>query len=308
LKNKMYDLIIVGGGPAGITAGIYGSRKNLKTLLLTDNFIGQLGNAGVIENWPGEKKITGPELMDNFRTHLESYGPDIKEEKVGELKKRENKFEVKSENEIYEAKAVVVATGRNPRSLNIPGEERLVGKGVSYCVTCDGALFRGKTVVIIGGGNTGLEGALELSGYAEKVIVMEMAEKPAGDEFLLEKVKEKENTEVLTRVRPKKISGEDFVDGIEFENLETNELKRIEAEGIFVQIGSIPATEILGDLVSYNDAGEVEIDPRTCQTDTKGLFAAGDLTDVKGKQVVVAAGEGCKALLSAYDYIKNQSD
>ncbi len=298
----MYDIIIIGGGPAGITSGIYGARKNLKVLLFSDNFIGQTGNAGKIENWPGQKETTGPELIADFVDHVESYSVEIKEEKVGGIKKGEV-FEVEAESGTYKAKAVIIATGRNPRPIKVPGEKEFVGKGVSYCVTCDGALFKGKKVAVIGGGNTGLEGSLELSEYAEKVYLLEFTPDLTGDEFLKEKVKNRENIEVHTEAEVKRIKGDQFVTGVSF--LKKEEEIDLDVEGVFVQIGSIPATEFLGDLVDYNESKEIKID-RNCRTKTEGLFAAGDVTDVKGKQIVVAAGEGCKALLSAYDYIKNQ--
>ena len=302
----MKDLIIIGGGPAGIVAGIYAARKNLEALLITKDFIGQLGNAGVVENWPGEKNIAGPELISNFRDHLEDYETEVKEEKVAHVLKKEGHFVVESEDGEYKSKAVIVATGRNPRPLKIPGEKEYVGKGVSYCVTCDGALFRDKSVVVVGGGNSGLEGALELAEYTKKVTVLEVRKRLAADEFLIEKAKKVDNIEIFTGIKPKKIVGDDFVTGINVLNIESEKEQLIETEAVFVQVGSIPTTDVLDDLVEYNKAGEIEIDLKTCQTATKGLFAAGDVTTVKGKQVVVAAGEGCKALLSAYDYIKNK--
>ena len=301
----MKDLIIVGGGPAGITAGIYGARKGLNVLLLTKDFIGQLGNAGMIENWPGEIKITGPELISNFREHAESYDIDIKEEKVAGVLKKEDGFLIKSEEKNYRSKAVIIATGRNPRPLKVPGEKEFVGKGVSYCVTCDGALFKDKSVAVVGGGNSGLEGALELSEYAKEVTILEIQDELPGDQFLREKIESRDNIEVLTRVKPKKIEGDNFVNAIKYSDLNSDKTNLLETEGVFVQVGSIPTTDLLDDLVGYNDKGEIEIDPQTCKTDTEGLFAAGDVTSVRDKQVVVATGEGCKALLSAYKCIKN---
>lgn len=301
----MRDVIIIGGGPAGTVSAIYGARKNLDTLLLTKDFIGQLGNAGVIENWPGEIEITGPELISNFREHVENYDVDIKEEKVGEVIKKEDFFIVKSEEKEYKAKAVIVATGRNPRPLKIPGEKDYVGKGVSYCVTCDGALFKGKSTVVVGGGNAGLEGALELSEYVKDVTILEVRDELAADEFLIERAKNRESISIKTKAKPKRVEGDDFVNGLKFTDLESDEEEIIETDAIFVQVGSIPATDLLNNLVEYNEKGEVKIDSRTCQTATDGLFAAGDVTDVRDKQVVVATGEGCKALLSAYNYIKN---
>ena len=301
----MKDVIIIGGGPAGTVAGIYGARKNLDTLLLTKDFIGQLGNAGKIENWPGEIETTGPELISNFREHVESYDIDIKEEKVAEIIKKEDGFLIKSEEGEYRSKAVIVATGRNPRPLKIPGEKKFVGKGVSYCVTCDGALFRDKSVAVVGGGNSGLEGALELSEYVKDVTILEIQDELPGDELLKEKVEGRDNIEVLTKVKPERVEGDDFVTGLKYSDLDSEDEDLLEVGGIFVQVGSIPTTDLLNNLVEYNKQGEIKIDPQTCKTNTEGLFAAGDVTTVRDKQVVVATGEGCKALLSAYSYIKN---
>jgi thioredoxin-disulfide reductase len=299
----MKDLIIIGGGPAGLTAGIYGARKNLDTLLLTDNFIGQMGNAGIIENWPGEREITGPELIDNFKAHLDGYGVNAKEERVLEVNKQGEDFKVKTEENLYQAKAIIVATGRKPRKLNIPGEEKFVGKGVSYCVTCDGALFRDKKVVIIGGGNAGLEGALELADYTEKVTVLEIAPKLQADEYLIDRVSKLNNVEIKTEAEPQRIKGDGFVSSITYKDIQSEEKGELEVEGIFVEIGAIPNTNFLDDLVEFNKRGEIKINKKG-KTKTEGLFGAGDVTDVRDKQIVVATGEGCKALLSAYNYIK----
>lgn len=300
----MKDLIIIGGGPAGITAGIYGARKNLETLLLSEDFIGQMGNAGIIENWPGEKEITGPELLDNFKSHLDSYQVKTKEEKVLEVVKKNKEFKVKTEENVYKSKAVIIASGRQPRHLNIPGEEEFVGKGLSYCVTCDGALFRDKEVVIIGGGNSGLEGALELADYTKKVTILEVESKLQADEYLIEKVSKLSNVEIKTEVEPIRVKGDGFVNGITYKKIDSEEKKEISVEGIFVEIGAVPTTDFVDNLVDYNKKGELIVD-ENCRTKTEGLFGAGDVTNIRDKQIVVATGEGCKALLSAYKYIKN---
>ncbi len=306
--KKTKDVIIIGGGPAGITAGIYAARKNLDGLLLTKDFMGQLGNAGVIENWPGEKSIQGPELLNNFKEHLENYSFPFKEVKVASIEKKESFFEVKSESDTYLSKAVIVATGRNSRPLKVPGEKEFVGKGVSYCVTCDGALFNGKVVVVVGGGNSGLEGALELSEYAKEVKLLEIAKKPIADEFLVERAKKRKNIEIMTETKLEEIKGDDFVNEVICKDIKEDKQFSIKTEGVFAQIGSIPTTDLLNDIVDYNEGGEVIVDPKTCQTKTEGLFAAGDVTDVLVKQIIVAAGEGCKALISAYEYIKMKYD
>lgn len=296
----MYDLVIIGGGPAGITAGVYGARKKLKTLVLTKDFIGQAGLTGTIENWPGEKDITGPELMDKFESHLKNYDVEIKEEEVVSLNKSDN-FSLKTVKEEITSRAVIIATGRKPKALNVPGEEEFVGKGVVYCTTCDAPLFRGKRVVVVGGGNAGLESAIELTAHAKEVFLFEAFPELSGDEFLQEKA-EKKGVKIFKKRIVKEIKGDKFVEEITFED--SGEEKKMQVEGIFIQIGSIPITGFVSNLVEFNERGEVVVDRETCQTKTDGLFAAGDVTDVRDKQIVVATGEGAKASLSAYNYLK----
>ncbi len=197
--SDIYELIIIGGGPAGITAGIYSLRKRVKTLIISKDFRGQVANTGLIENWPGEESISGVELMEKFHSHLLSYNPKIKEEEVKEIKKDDYFSVITSESE-YRAKSVIIATGRKPRKLGVPGEEKYSGKGVSYCATCDGPLFSNKKVAVIGGGNAGLETALELSQYALKVTLLEKGEEVSGDEILLDRVNKK-GVEVIKKLR-----------------------------------------------------------------------------------------------------------
>lgn len=299
----MKDLIIIGSGPAGITAGIYAARKNLNTLILTKDFIGQLGNSGRIENWPGEKQINGPELLNNFQDHLDSYKIELKEKTVQKIKK-ENNFKVITDNEVYKSKAVIVASGRISRKIGVIGEKKFTGKGVSYCVTCDGALFKDKNVVVVGAGNAGLEGALELSDYVKKVTILELEDKPQADELLVERIKSRKNVEIITKAKPIEIKGDNFVSKIIYKDLESGKKISLSAKGIFIEIGSIPNTNFLMDLINLNNKGEIKAD-KNCKTDMKGLFAAGDVTNVRDKQIVVATGEGAKAAISAYNYIKN---
>lgn len=298
----MYDLIIIGGGPAGITSGIYGARKNLNTLILTKDFIGQLGNAGIIKNWPGEKEIKGPGLLNKFQNHLEDYQVDLKEEVVQKIEKEDN-FKITTEDQSYESKTVIVASGRTPRKIGIPGEKKFTGKGVSYCVTCDGALFKSKKVVVVGGGNAGLEGSLELSDYVKKVTVLEIADKLQADELLAEKAKNKSNIEIITKAKPVEIKGDNFVNEIIYKSLKKDKKVSLNPSGIFIEIGSIPNTNFLTNLVDLNSKGELKID-KNCRTNLKGLFGAGDVTNIRDKQIVVATGEGAKAAISAYNYIK----
>ncbi len=303
----MYDLIIIGGGPAGITAGIYAARKKIKTLILSKDFIGQTGKAGVVENWPGIKIITGPELMSQFISHLDEFEIDKKEGYlISSLEKKDNAFHLTTDKgEAFEAKSIIVATGRNPRPLRVPGEKEYLGKGISYCAICDAPMFAKKTVAVVGGGNSGFETAIEMATkHSAKVYLLEVASKPIADESLQEEVSKNDNIELITGALLKEVKGNNFVESIIYINKETKEEKELEVQGLFVEIGSVPAVDFLKDLATYNDAGEVEIDHNTCETKTPGLFAAGDATNIKGKQVIIAAGEGSKAALSVYSYLR----
>ncbi len=304
----MYDVVIIGGGPAGITAGIYCARKNLKTLLITKDFIGQAGKASIVENWPGTKKISGPELMSEFRAHIDSLGLEILDgDVVSGLEKEGETFKVRTiKGEEFESITVIITSGRNPRPLKVKGEKEYLGKGVSYCAICDGPLFFGKSVVIIGGGNAGFETALEMAEKkSPKIYILEMAPRVPADEILQEKAKELKKIEVFTRATLKEIKGEQFVKSIIFDDKESKEERELEVEGVFVEIGSVPVTDFIKDLADFNEKGEIIIHHRSCSTRTPGLFAAGDVTDVPYKQIVIAAGEGAKAALAAYNHIQN---
>ncbi len=309
MSENIYDVIIIGGGPAGITAGIYTARKKLKTLLITRDFIGQIGKASFIENYPGFKEISGPELISEMREQLEKFEVIIKEgEKVKEIKKRKDgSFEIiTGSKEKYLAKAVIITTGRDPRPLEVPGEKEFISKGVSYCVTCDGPLFNGKTVAVIGGGNSGFHAAFELVKYCPKVYILESKPVIKADEIFQEKAKATGKIEIITNTNIKEIKGTNFVEKIIVENNKSKKIEEISVQGVFVEIGSIPATGFGKGLVDFNKEDEIIINPKTCATKTPGLFAAGDVTNVEYKQILIAAGEGAKAGLSSYEYIKNK--
>ncbi len=291
----MYDLIIIGGGPAGITAGIYAARKKLNCLILTNDFLGQTGKTGIVENWPGEKEIAGPELMSKFEDHLKNHRIEIKEEKVVSLEKG---FIVKTENNLFKSKSVIISSGRKQRELKVPGEKEFIGKGIVYCTTCDAPLFKNKRVAVVGGGNAGFESAIELTDYTDQVSLIESYEIKA-DEFLQEKAKKKK-VKVFTGKKIKEIKGDNFLEEIVFEDQES-----MKVDGLFIQIGSIPVVDFIEkDLVDFNQKKEIKIDYRTCETKTKGLFAAGDVSSVKDKQIIIASAEGAKAALSVYDFLK----
>jgi len=302
----MHDLIIIGGGPAGITAGIYATRKKLDILLISQDFVGQTGNAFGIENYTGFKEIRGLELMNRFREHLEKFEISIGEyERVEEVKKTKNLFEVKTDQAKYFAKALIIASGGSPKSLGVVGEKKFLGKGVSYCVTCDGIMFEGKITAVVGGGNAGLESALELAQFCPNVYVLESALNVTADETVIKKVNNSKKIKVITNIKINKIEGKDFVNSIIYQDRQSKKNHQLSVDGIFVEIGSIPSVNFVKGLVEFNSKNEIKIDPRTCAAKTPGLFAAGDVTDVRDKQIIIACGEGAKAALSAYEYLKN---
>ena len=302
----IYDLIIIGGGPAGITAGIYAARQRLKTLLITKGFGGQVGRKAVnIENYPGFKEISGPELIKRFEEHLKSMEIKIKIAEVGKIKKKGNEFQVFTvRKEKFSAKAVILASGADPRPLEVSGEKEFIGRGVSYCSICDGPVFRDKIVAVIGGGNAGFESAIFLSNYVKKIYILEYLWKVAADKENQERIKKTGKAEVITGVALKEIKGDKFVNSIIFEDRKTKKKKELKIDGVFVEIGSQPATSYAKGLVDFNERDEIKVEFETCQTKTPGLFAAGDLNVGRFKQIVTACGEGAKAALAAYDYIQ----
>ncbi len=303
----IYDLIIIGGGPAGIAAGIYAARKKVKTLLLTSDFVGQTGKALHVENYPGFKSISGNELIQKFSEHLRQFEIEIQEQEAVEVKKTAQGFEIiTKDNDSFAAKAIIVASGRSPRMLNVVGEEEFIGKGVSYCPLCDAAFFKDKRVAVIGGGNSGFGAAMELLKYARKAFIFEFAPQVRADEIIQEQAKATGKIEVFLNVQLKEIKGRGKVQSVVFRNHAEKKLYEMPIEGVFVEIGSVPASNLVKELVDFSEKGDIKIDPRTCQTRTPGIFAAGDITDVKHKQIIIAAAEGAKAALSAHEYLEHE--
>jgi alkyl hydroperoxide reductase subunit F len=302
----MYDLIIIGGGPAGITAGIYATRQRLNTLLITKEFGGQITRKTIdIENYPGFEKISGFELIQKLQTHLRKQKIDIERDEATKVKKIKDNFIVTtgSKNK-FKAKAVIVASGADPRPLEVPGEKEFVGKGVSYCAICDGALFPDKVVAVIGGGNCGFETAIFLSKIAKKIYILEYDPEVRADKINQEIVAKIGKVKIITNAALKKIQGDQFVKSLVYEDRKSQKEITLSVEGIFVEIGLQPATSFVKDLVDFNKRDEIVVDFETCRTKTPGLFAAGDLNVGKYKQIVIAAGEGAKASLAAYEYLQ----
>ncbi|MCX8204409.1 MAG: FAD-dependent oxidoreductase [Candidatus Nezhaarchaeota archaeon] len=300
--SKIYDLIIIGAGPAGITAAVYAARKKLDFLVLTVNIGGQVTYASQVENYTGFQYIAGEELAAKFYEHLKQYKFDFKMEEVKSVKPSDDGFVVKTGYASYFGRAVIVATGRRPRELNVPGEREFKNRGVTYCATCDAPLFEGMDVAVVGGGNSGLEAVLQLMKIASKVYLIEVAPQLKADPILIEKALASDKVEVWTNTRVLEVAGEKTVNGVRVQR--GGETVLLPVQGVFVEIGSIPNSEIV-DFVEKNQWGEIVVNC-ACETSFPGLFAAGDVTNVPEKQIIVAAGEGCKAALSAFRYLSRR--
>ena len=298
----MFDLIIVGGGPAGITAAIYAARKRMNFLLITKDIGGQASWSFDTDNYPGFRHISGLKLMEKFEEHAKDYNVEMKlDEDVKEIKKISNGFEIVTSKGSYQTKTIIISSGKIPRRLNILGEEKFLGSGVAYCVVCDAPFFKDKAVAIIGDANSALDAVLHLENIAKKIYVVCIGPKLCADEVLCEKVKRIEKVEILNDTKITEIVGDETVTGIKVE--QDGNQKIINVDGVFVEIGFVPNAGFVNDLVELNKHGEIAIDS-TNMASVPGIFAAGDVTNVSGKQLIIAAGEGAKALLSVVDYLQ----
>jgi alkyl hydroperoxide reductase subunit F len=299
----MYDLIIIGGGPAGLTAAVYAARKKMNTLLLTKEFGGQLMWTKEIENYMGYQFISGPELMGKFEEQVKRFAVAIQYEEVnGLIVNQDGTFLVKTEEKEYQSKTVILATGKRPRGLDIPGEKEFTGRGVSYCATCDGPFFDNKAVAVIGGGNSAVQAALELSKIAHTVYLVVRNDHYIADPIILEKMKVATNIIEKIGYESEGIYGNEVVEKITIREITTGELQDLAIDGVFVEIGLEPNSEYVEDIVRMNKRKELMVDCRS-RTNIPGVYAAGDITDGPDKQIVIAAGDGAKAALMAYDYL-----
>jgi len=307
MAGDLYDVVIIGAGPAGLAAGIYCARKMLRTLVVSRDVGGQAAWSWEVENYLGYQVISGAELVNRFYEHIRSFPVELRErEEVASMEpaggEEEAGFEVVTDRGRHAARAVIVASGKVPRLLGVPGEKEFRGRGVVYCATCDAPLFSGKDVVVVGSGNAGLDAALQLSRIARRIYLVDTAAECTGDQVSRRGVREAGNVEVVLRTAVREIKGDRFVGSVLLEDLDGGSTREVAVSGVFIEIGSVPSTAFLGGRLRLNELGEIVIDSNN-RTSLPGVFAAGDVTDVAEKQIIIAAGEGAKAALSAYAYL-----
>lgn len=303
ILKKNYDVVVVGGGPAGSSAAIYSARKGLKVALIAERIGGQVKETVGIENLISVPSTTGQQLARDLLKHLQQYPIDIYEHRKLEKVEIDGKKKIltTSGKEIFSAPAIIVATGASWRHLNIPGETEYLGKGVAFCPHCDGPFYQGKHVAVIGGGNSGIEAAIDLAGICSKVTVFEFLDELKADQILQEKARNLPNIEIFVHTQTTKVIGDQGkVTGIQVKDRKTEAEKIIPLDGIFVQIGLAANSETFQGIVDTNRAGEIAIDAH-CRTSVPGIYAAGDVTTVPYKQIIISMGEGAKAALSAFE-------
>lgn len=299
----MYEIIIIGAGPAGITAAVYAARKKAKLLVITKDIGGQAAFNLQVGTYMGYQYITEPDLEKKLEDHRRQFNFGVKYEEVQKVEKAGAGFRVTTENTAHESLAVVVATGSNPRKLNVPGEAEFRNKGLTYCATCDAPLFSDRDVAVVGGGYGGLYAALQLERIANKIYLIESGPSLRGDEIIRGKVLQSEKVEVMTNTKVSEIIGDEMVKAIAVES--QGKRRSLDVQGVFVEIGHSANSDLVSGLVQVNAQREIVVD-NMCRTSAEGIFAAGDVTSVPHKQVVVAAGEGSKAALSAYEYVQRK--
>ncbi|MBU1145941.1 thioredoxin-disulfide reductase [Patescibacteria group bacterium] len=300
----MYDLIIVGGGPAGLTAAIYAARRAMKTLVLAKEFGGQAVYASKVENFPGIDLIPGYELMEKMKGQAERLGAEVKYAETTEIKNENEFFSVRDkEGNSYEGRSLILSFGAVPRKLGLPNEDKFKGNGISYCATCDAPFFKNKNVAVVGGGNAALDAALLLSKFAGKVYLIHRRDEFKAEEVRVHDAKNLPNLEIILNSEVKEIKGDKNITGVVVEKIDSGETRELEVDGIFIEIGHIVESEFISKMVTLDERRQIVVNDRN-ETNVPGVFAAGDATTVPWKQIVIAAGEGAKAALSAYSYLQ----
>lgn len=306
MKQKVYDVIIIGAGPAGYTAAVYTARANLSTLMLAgDTPGGQLLLTSEVENYPGFKDgIMGPALMDEMKAQALRFGTELRADFVTKVELNGETKRVWVGDDEYTAKAVIISTGASANWLNLENEQRLMGKGISACATCDGFFFSGKHVVVVGGGDSAMEEALTLAKFASKVTIVHRRDEFRASKIMQQRVKDHDKIDIVWNGTVVDVLGKDFVDGVVIEDTKSGEKRNFVCEGLFVAIGHTPATKLFADVLDLDEKGYIKTQPSTA-TDIAGVFAAGDVADSRYRQAITAAGEGCKAALEAEHYLES---
>ncbi|WP_347554609.1 alkyl hydroperoxide reductase subunit F [Robbsia sp. KACC 23696] len=309
-KKGTFDVLIVGGGPAAAAAAVYAARKGIKTGVVSERFGGQVLDTLAIENFISVTETEGPKFAAALEQHVKSYDVDIMDtQRAAHLESDGKKVSITLENgAVLKSKTVILATGARWRELNVPGEREYRNRGVAYCPHCDGPLFKGKRVAVVGGGNSGVEAAIDLAGIVAEVTLLEFGTELRADAVLQKKLRSLSNVTIITEAQTTEVTGDGSkVNGLAFKDRSTDTIKHLALEGVFVQIGLVPNTEWIKESLALSKTGEIQIDAKG-QTSVPGVFAAGDVTTVPYKQIVIAVGEGAKAALSAFDYLIRHSD
>lgn len=307
MPQTQYDVIIVGAGAAGLTAAIYTSRRAMRTLVISQDIGGQAATTEEIENYPGVDFSDGPSLMNKFRAQAEKFGAEVRLDEVTKIEKQADAtFTVSTPNVTEYSRTVIVAYGLSHKHLDVPGEKEFIGRGVSYCATCDAPLYKGKPVVVVGGGNSAMDAALLLAKLCPEVHLVVRGEALKGEAVMMEKIAAAKNIQVHTATVPVSISGEKTVAGITVSKADGADHQTLAVQGVFVEIGFVVKADLVRDLVALDKRNQVIINHEN-ETDVPGIFAAGDITTIANKQIVISAGEGAKAALKAYDYLQKQS-
>ena len=304
--GKVYDVVIIGGGPAGLTAAVYCMRKGVDTAVIVNHIGGQVAETSSIENYMGYRYVNGVELVEKFREQVQQFSIGYDEgNSVETIEDDGIKKVMLTDGRIIKGKTLIIASGKSWRKLGVPGEQRLTGKGVAYCTICDAPLFAGKKVVVVGGGNSGVEAAIDLASVAGEVVVLQLLDKLTADKILQDKLAGFSNVSYIYSSSVQEITGDDKVKGVIIENNNTHTVSEIVTDGVFVEIGLDPNSGFAKDVVEMNKYGEIVVDC-ACRTSREGVFAAGDVTTVPFKQIIIAGGEGAKAALSACEYLMNK--
>jgi len=309
----MYDLIIIGGGPAGSAAAVYAARKRLNTLIITEEFGGQSNVSPDVQNWLGTISIPGQELAESFEEHVHAYADDVLDihspESATDITRNENgSFRVVTDEDEYKTMTVLVSSGAHRRRLEVPGAEKFENKGLTYCATCDGPLFKDKDVAVIGGGNAGFETAAQLLAYTNSVTLLHKNDEYKADDITVNKVLEDSKMEAHTNALTQKIEGDETVQSLTYENTKTGEEHTMDVEGVFVEIGLVPNTDIVAGLLEMDDYNRIKVNPWTQQTSVDGIWAAGDCTNVRYHQNNIAAGDAVKALEDIYYFVHEKKE